>query len=87
MAKKKVKDYPSIEIKVKAYDTKPPDGIGEGIVVFHAFPTEVSIGKRELGFVAGGTGYVVVSFVDGPYFMIPHDELWAAFQEALKKKE
>jgi len=83
--KKKVTDYPSIEITVKAYDTRD-QGDGEGgRLVFYSFPTDVSDGDgNSLGFVSGGTGYVVISFSNGPYFMIPHDELWNAFQEALK---
>jgi hypothetical protein len=83
--KKHVKDYPFVEITLRAYDTRARDG-EPGLAVFHAFATEVSDDDgKELGIVSGGTGYVVVCVWDGgPTFLIPHDEIWYAIQKAME---
>lgn len=84
----KVTDFPYIEITVRAYNTNATDETdGHGLVTFVAFCTDVGE-NGELGFVGGGVGSVVIHHSNGgPYLQIPHDQLWFAVEEALKKGE
>lgn len=83
--------YPSVEFSVKAYNTDPgknPKMPNSGIAVFHTFATDVTDDDgNELGFISGGTGYVVVQVKNKGYYLIPHDEIWYAILRAIDGKE
>lgn len=53
-----------------------------------AFCTDVSDDNGErIGSIGGGVGSVTVSVRDEHFFMMRHDNVWYAFQEALEKGE
>lgn len=82
--KPRVRDFPSIEITLKAYNTKAEPG-ETGLVTFKAFCTDVEDKDgNTIGVIGGGLGALVVSISgkDGEYYMIPHDDIWYAIQEA-----
>lgn len=95
MSKRQVTDYPYIEFTVRAYNTSPrhfPDSakdVKEGLALFLAFPSEVTDDDgSDLGSIAGGTGAVVIQDnVREAYWQIPHDQLWYAYIEAVKKQD
>ena len=91
MAKEKkydeVSDFPFVRISVRAYDTqatKETGGKGKASLV--SFVTDVtSSDGKELGWIGGGMGCVVISMGEH-YIMISHDDLWYAVEKAMQKK-
>jgi hypothetical protein len=82
-------DFPSLEITVKMYDTRArKETGGQGLMTFMAFCTDVGEkGDKRIGSIGGGVGSVTVSVGDDHFFMIKHDDLWYAVQEALQNAQ
>ena len=80
-------NFPTIDINVKAYDTKHNDSTnGRGLLTFTIFSTDVEDNEgNRIGSISGGLGSVVVAIGEEHYFQIKYDDLWWAVINAIKQ--
>ena len=79
--------FKKIQITVDVYCQwiEDEDGYGQGLTRFRTFVTDVfDDDDNKIGAIGGGTGAVTLSEAGEEEWTLHHDDLWFAFQEALK---
>lgn len=82
--KRTMRDFPSIEITLKAYNTKGEEG-KPGLLSLVTSMVDVKDDEgNEAGYIGTGSGSLIVSVAgDRPaFYMIPLADIWEAIQEA-----